>query len=110
MDCYVDAAFAPHDNSKSHMGVVVFIGGAMLYDESRKQKCVTKLPTESELVALTDNVGFAESFAEFFAFIVNEEVQTPVVFQDSTVIISLVTKRGEIARTKHLHARMNLCK
>jgi hypothetical protein len=30
VDCYVDAAFAPHEGSKSHMGDVIFIGGAMV--------------------------------------------------------------------------------
>jgi len=53
----VDAAFAIHSDSKSHTGVAVFVGGALVYAASRKQKCMTKSPTESELVALTDNVG-----------------------------------------------------
>ncbi len=63
-----------------------------------------------QLVVLTDNIGFVELYADFFAFIVNEEVQTAIVFQDSTSVISLVTKGGGIIRKKHLHARMNLRK
>lgn len=55
---YIDASFGPHADSNSHTGVVLFIGGAPVYVASRKQKCVTKSPTESELVALTDYIGY----------------------------------------------------
>ncbi len=54
---YVDAAFALHDDSKSHTGVVILLDRSVLYVASRKQKCVTKSPTEAELVGLTDNLG-----------------------------------------------------
>ena len=107
---YIDAAFASHFDSKSHTGVAFFLGGALIFIASRKQKCVTKSPTESELVALTDYISLVESFAEFFGFIINTPVRIPVVYQDSTSVISLVTKGGGIVRTKHLRVRMNLCK
>jgi hypothetical protein len=67
-EAYVDAAFAIHGDSKSHMGVAIFVGGALVYAASRKQKCMMKSPTESELVALTDNMGFMELFEEFLSF------------------------------------------
>jgi hypothetical protein len=111
VEAYVDAAFAPHADSKSHTGVAIFIGGALVFAASRKQKCVTKSPTESELFALTENIGFVELFEEFFSFIVNREKKMPpLIYQDSTSVISLVTKGGGIVRTKHLRVRMNLCK
>jgi hypothetical protein len=37
----------------------------MVLTASRKQKCVTKSPTENELVALTYHIGLAELFKEF---------------------------------------------
>ena len=107
---FIDAAFASHPDSKSHTGIAIFIGGVLVFAASRKQKCVTKSPTESELVALTDNIGFVELFAEFFSFITNTEVKSPMIYQDSTSVISLVTKGGGVVRTKHLRVRMNLCK
>jgi hypothetical protein len=111
VEVYVDAAFAPHVDSKSHTGVAIFIGGTLVFAASRKQKCVTKSPTESELVALTDNISFVEIFEEFFGFIINREKRVPpLIYQDSTSVISLVTKGGGIVRTKHLRVRMNLCK
>ena len=71
---------------------------------------MTKSPTESELVALTDYIGLVELFAEFIGFVTNSSVQVPVIYQDSTSVVTLVTKGGGIVRTKHLRVRMNLCK
>jgi hypothetical protein len=64
----------------SSSSIVVFLSGAMVFGASRKQKCVTKLPTESELVTLTDYVSFVEAFVEFFGFIVGEEAKTPTIY------------------------------
>ena len=105
---FIDAAFASHPDSKSHTGIAIFIGGVLVFAASRKKKCITKSPTESELVALTDNTGFFEFFAEFFGFITNTEVKSPVIYQDSTSVISLITKGGGVVRTKHLRVLMNL--
>jgi hypothetical protein len=110
VEAYVDASFAPHSDSKSHTGIAVFIGGAMVFAASQKQKCITKSPTESELVGLMDNVSFIELFEEFFRFVMNTEKKSPIIYQDSTSVISLVTKGGGVVRTKHLRVRMNLCK
>jgi hypothetical protein len=110
VEAYVDAAFAIHGDSKSHTGVAVFMGGALVYEASRKQKCMTKSPTESELVALTDNVGFVELFEEFLSFLLNVKERTPIIYQDCTSVIDLVTKGGGVVRTKHLRARMNVGK
>ena len=68
---YIDVSFAPHPDLKWHTGVVIFVGGALVYLTSRKQKWVTKLPTKSELVALTNYIGLVKLFAEFIAFITN---------------------------------------
>jgi hypothetical protein len=55
---YIDAAFATHDDSKSHSGVAIFVAGVLVFSASKKQSCITKSPTESELVALSDYIGF----------------------------------------------------
>jgi hypothetical protein len=44
---YVDAAYALHADSKSHTGVVTYVGGTLAYVASRKQKCMSKSPTEA---------------------------------------------------------------
>jgi len=51
---YVDAAYAIRDDSKSDSAVVIYVGRMLVYVSSRKQKCMSKSPTEAELIALTD--------------------------------------------------------
>jgi hypothetical protein len=110
VEAYIDASFAAHMDGKSHSGVIVLIGGVGVLFTSRKQKCVSKSPTEAELIALSDNVGLVELFNEFLGFVLNSEVRKPIVYQDNTSVISLVTIGGGIVRTKHLRARMCLVK
>jgi len=107
---YVNAAFAAHDDSKSHSGMVVFVAGILVYASSKKQGCVTKSPTESELVALTDNIGLVELFDDLVTFLVNDKIETPIIYQDSSSVVSLVTLGGGVTRTKHLRNRMHLAK
>ena len=105
---YVDASFAIHADSKSQTGCVIFVAGVPVYCSSKKQKCMTKSPTEAELVGLSDSLSFVEIFAEFLAFVIDQKTHPPVIYQDNTSVISLFIKGGGINRTKHLHARMNL--
>jgi hypothetical protein len=90
--------------------MALFIAGVLVYSASRKQACVTKSPTESELVALSDYIGFVELFQEFISFLVSEELPRPIIYQDSTSVITLVTQRGGVTRTRHLRNRMHLVK
>ncbi len=107
---YVDAAFAIHQDSKSHTGVIVYMGNTLVYVSSKRQKCMSKSPTEAELIDLMDNLGLIELFQEFVEFVLGKKVETPLVYQDCNAVVSLVTKGGGITRTKHLRARMNLGK
>ncbi len=65
---------------------------------------------ESELVALMDNIGIIELFDEFITFLVNDKIPTPVIYQDSSSVVSLVTQGGGITRTRHLRNLMHLAK
>jgi hypothetical protein len=107
---YVDAAYAIHNDSKSHSGVIIYVGQTLAYVSSRKQKCMSKSPTEAELIALTDNVGLVELFKEFVEFLTMQNIETPIVYEDCNAVVSLVTLGGGVTRTKHLRARMHLGK
>jgi hypothetical protein len=105
---YVDAAYALHNDSKSHSGVALYVGKTLVYVSSKKQKCMSKSPTEAELIALTDNLGFVELFQEFVEFLTMSKQKPATIYQDCSAVVTLVTKGGGITRTKHLRARMNL--
>ncbi len=107
---YIDAAFATHKDLKSHSGVAIFVAGTLVYVGSIKQQCVTKSPTESELVALSDYVGFIELFHEFISSLTYDQISPPIIYQDSMSVITLVTQGGGVTRTRHLCNRMHLVK
>lgn len=71
VNAYVDIAYALHQDSRSCTGVIVYVGNTLAHVSLRKQKCMTKSPTEAELVRLTNNGGMAEIFEEFVCFITN---------------------------------------
>jgi hypothetical protein len=107
---YVDAAYALHNDSRSHTGVIIYVGQTVVFVSSKKQKCMSKSPTEAELIGLSDNLGLVELFKEFVEFLVGRDIDVPIVYQDCKAVISLVTIGGGVTRTKHLRARMNLGK
>ena len=49
---YVDAAFAVHEDMKSHSGATMTLGKGMIISGSTKQKINTRSSTEAELVAI----------------------------------------------------------
>jgi hypothetical protein len=106
----VDAAYTVHSDSKSHSGIMIYVGDTLAYVSSKKQKCMSKSPTEAELIALTDNLGLIELFREFLEFLTLSPVPMPTIYQDCSAVVSLVMKGGGKTRTKHLRARMNLVK
>jgi hypothetical protein len=61
-------------------------------------------------VGLTDNIGLIEPFEEFVAFATDRKPMIPVIYQDSSSVVSLVTKQVGVTRGKHLQARKNLAK
>ena len=99
---YVDAAYALHSDSKSHTGVVIYVRETLVYVSSKKQKCMSKSPTEAELIGLTDNLGLIELFHEFLEFLTMKKIDPPTIYQDCNAVVSLVTKGGGQTRTKHL--------
>ncbi len=55
-----------------------------------------------------DNLELGESFHEFVTLFTGSVVQIPIVCQDSTSVISLITEGGEICCPKHLMTCINL--
>ena len=58
---YIDAAYyALHSDLQSHSGVAIYVGETLVCVSSKKQKCMSKSPTEAELIVLTGNLGLVE--------------------------------------------------
>jgi hypothetical protein len=104
---YVDASYAPHEDAKSHTGLIITLGlnGGPVHTESKKQKIVTTSSTEAELVALHSSLGPAE----FVRDLVIEQGYTTLpikLFQDNKSTICLASKgESNNMKTKHIKVR-----
>ena len=82
----IDASYAVHTQArKSHSGCAVFIGNALVYAGSKKQKTITHSSTESEICAVSDSLDilmWLKNMLEDIGFVF------PTVFeQDNTSAI-----------------------
>jgi len=106
---YIDAAFGCHPDGKSHTGMVVTVGGAVVLCMSSKQKMVTRDSTEAELVGLSDKTMEVIKCADFMQS-QGYDVGVPRLKQDNTSTITLVTRGGGQYRTKYLKVRQAFMK
>jgi hypothetical protein len=103
---YVDAAYALHEKGESHSGVVIAIGGTVVFVSSKKQKCVAKSPTDAELIALSDNIDLIKLFGEFLEFVSGRDVPRPIIYEDCKACIDLALYAGGQMRTKQMRSRV----
>jgi hypothetical protein len=103
---YIDAAYALHEKGESHSGLIVAVGGVVVFISSKKQKCVAKSPTDAELIALSDNIDLIKLFGEFLEFIRNDEIEKPIIFEDCKACIDLALYAGGQIRTKQIRSRV----
>jgi hypothetical protein len=102
---YPDAAFAVHNDMKSHTGAVLTLGKGAVNTISAKQKLNTRSSTEAELVAADDIVPQAiwtKWFLEEQGY-----ASDTTVFQDNTSAM-LLEKNGRESsskRTRHINVR-----
>jgi ABC-type transport system involved in Fe-S cluster assembly fused permease/ATPase subunit len=102
---YPDAAFAVHQDMKSHTGAVLTMGKGAMQTISSKQKLNTRSTTEAELVAVDDVVVQAmwtRNFLEAQGY-----SSKTTIFQDNTSTILLETNGRESSskRTRHINIR-----
>jgi hypothetical protein len=103
---YMDAAYALHEKGELHSGVVIALGGVVVFVSLKKQKCVAKSPTDAELIALSDNIDLIRLFKEFLEFIRNGEVSKPIIFEDCKACIDLALNAGGQMRTKQMRSHV----
>ncbi len=103
---YIDAAYALHEKAESHSGVVIAIGGAVVFVSSKKQKCVAKSPTDAELIASSDNIDLVKLFGEFLEFVHGKKVPKPIIYEDCKACIDLALYAGGQMRTKQMRSQV----
>ena len=103
---FIDAAFAVHDDMKSHTGTVITMGKGALYASSNKQKLNTKSSTEAELVGAGDMVGRAIWTANFLEE-QGYKVKQNNVYQDNQSAIKMEVNGRQSAspRSRHINIK-----
>lgn len=100
----IDASFALHGDGRSHSGLALMLGSAVIMVKSSKQKLMSKDSTEAELIALSDMLRYVDK-CNCFMLAQGIKMKTPILCQDNTSTISLVTKGGGMWRNKYMRVR-----
>ena len=101
----IDASYGVHPDMKSHGGAVITLGKGAVWSRSYKIKLNTKSSTESEYVAVSDNLGEALHLREFL--LAQGYACPPVLLrQDNMSTIQMLKNgRGSSLGTRHISIR-----
>ena len=104
---YVDAAFAVHQDMKSHTGIIFTLGKGAIISGSTKQKVNSRSSTEAELNAVDEKLSKiirTKKFLESQGF----KIKLNIIFQDNTSTIKL-QENGKVSsgkRTRHFDIKL----
>jgi len=103
---HLDAAFAVHDDMKSHTGATMTMGKGVIQSVSTKQKINTRSSTEAELVSFDDILSrcmWTKLFYEAQGYGLDENL----VYRDnqSTMKLELNGKASSGKRTRHFNIK-----
>ena len=106
VNIYIDAAYAVHNNMRSHTGGCITFGRGIIMPKSTKQKLNTKSSTEAELVACSEYIQSA-IYARLFLQAQGYELSPSIVNQDNQSTI-LLLKNGRSScgkQSRHVDIR-----
>jgi hypothetical protein len=103
---YIDAAFAVHNDMKSHTGAVMTMGTGAAKSQSNKQKLNTKSSTESEFVGVDDVISQV-LWTRYFLEAQDEKIEENIVYQDNQSAMKLEKNgmKSSGKRTRHINIR-----
>jgi len=95
---------ACHEDGFGQSGGAIMVGDTMVEVITRKQKCAARDSTEAEMVALEALLLDVEWHDEWFRG-QGYDLKMPLIFQDNTSTITLVTKGGGKMRNKTMRVK-----
>jgi hypothetical protein len=105
INAYVDASYAPHDDGRSHGGLVIEIAGGCVCAISKKQTIVTKSSTEAELVAISDASNYILWLRQLIE-IIGFKMPPTVIYEDNRSTLHLLeSDKTHRKRSRHINAR-----
>ena len=111
LQTWVDAAYAVHNDMRSHTGGIISLGHGVISSKSSKQKINTKSSTEAELVGACDfipNTLWVKWFLEKQGY----NIQTNIFYQDnqSAILLEKNGKQSSGEKSRHINIRYFLSK
>ena len=104
VEAHIDASFAGHSDFRSHTGVAIVIGTTPIWIKSKRQRINTVNSTESEIVALSDQMYSAILVSDFLVS-QGYDLPAPIIYQDNTSAIRLTDAKAKICARKYLGVR-----
>jgi len=106
----VDAAYACHEDFKSHSGCTLHIGrqSGSIITASKKQKVTADSSTIAEFIAthiITKEIMWARSLLQSLGF---PQAQPTILYEDNKSTIAMIKNKCNGKRTKHIEVRYNL--
>ena len=104
MKWYIDAAYAVHNDLKSHTGSTMTLGKGSLCSKSIKQKLNTKSSTKTELVGVDDLIPDI-LWTNYFVKEQGWSYSETIVYQDnkSAILLKKNKKASSSKRTKRIN-------
>ena len=103
---WADAAFAVHQDMKSHTGGVMSMGEGAAQSVSMKQKLMGKSSTEAEIIGADDVLSHL-MWTKYFLEAQGYEAKQTVLYQDnaSAILLEKNGKESSSKRTRHINTR-----
>jgi len=107
--CTVDAAYANHEDRKSHTGVTLHIGrnSGTVNSVSKKQSITADSSTVAEFIGThiaTKEIMWTRAF---LAEIGHKQLEPTIMLEDNKSTIAMIEKPGNGQKTKHIDVRYN---
>ena len=103
---YLDAAFAVHNDFKSHTGATMNLGNGSIQSISTKQKVNTRSSTEAELVSMDDIISKV-LWTKLFLQAQGYNIKQNIIMRDnqSSMKLELNGKSSSGKRTRHFNIK-----
>ena len=103
---WIDAAYAVHDNMRSHMGGLISLGTGVVHAKSSMEKINTKSSTEAELVGLAEYLPYNIWFLHFMRA-QGYDVKNNTIYQDnkSAILMERNGRNSCTGNSRHINVR-----
>ena len=104
----VDASFASHDDLRSHLSMLLFLGGTLILFRNYKDKRTSTSSTTAENAAICDASSYMQWLSNFLGELpfIPRQVDPMIIYEDNKSAITQVSEACSFKRSKHEMIRL----